>query len=453
MRTGDRARELLAAIAVGCDVACRIALCLRQRLEARRLVSAAHSRRVRRRGRCRAPAAADAAPAARCLVDAAAAEQLQRRDQPQRRTRPSARCAKRFRRRRPSTACCWRRLEFAASPHHWKGAAGFFRLFAGGPLSTSMTLLRGLGQRWHIDALSFKPWPSCRGTHAAIECALQLRSQPRSDLRQVDQIIIEGGSVQAHAGRAHWRASRAPQTAIDAKFSLPFTVALALVRGAVTLDSFDARLARAIPELRALAARVRTSRLRPDWGRDRATSAARSRSTCVDGDRPAPRGAGRAAAARPGRSTMRSCWPSSWTALARAAEPLRRARHGALARRILDLEDDAGRRSGIRLDLRAAPLDARPALCENAYIQRTRGSNTGDSVMHASTNIPSRLLRGQRGRPGPRGCRLIQAAEAKITLDEVIVTAERREQNLQDVPISATVFTGGDSGHAAASPT
>ena len=32
---------------------------------------------------------------------------------------------------------------------------------------------------------------------------------------------------------------------------------------------------------------------------------------------------------------------------------------------------------------------------------------------------------------------LAQAAD-EVTLDEVIVTAERREQNLQDIPISAT---------------
>jgi iron complex outermembrane recepter protein len=34
-----------------------------------------------------------------------------------------------------------------------------------------------------------------------------------------------------------------------------------------------------------------------------------------------------------------------------------------------------------------------------------------------------------------------RAAESEDTLEEVVVTAERREQNLQDVPISATVFT------------
>ncbi|MEO6184772.1 MAG: TonB-dependent receptor, partial [Steroidobacteraceae bacterium] len=33
----------------------------------------------------------------------------------------------------------------------------------------------------------------------------------------------------------------------------------------------------------------------------------------------------------------------------------------------------------------------------------------------------------------------LRAAEVQV-LDEVIVTAERRAQNLQDVPISATVF-------------
>lgn len=61
--------------------------------------------------------------------------------------------------------------------------------------------------------------------------------------------------------------------------------------------------------------------------------------------------------------------------------------------------------------------------------------------MHASRNIPSRLMVASAvalaiATPA------IQAAEAEDTLEEVTVTAERRSQNLQDVPISASVFTG-----------
>jgi iron complex outermembrane recepter protein len=61
--------------------------------------------------------------------------------------------------------------------------------------------------------------------------------------------------------------------------------------------------------------------------------------------------------------------------------------------------------------------------------------------MHASRNIPSRLLVASAVAVAI-AAPAIQAAEAEDTLAEVTVTAERRSQNLQDVPISASVFTG-----------
>jgi iron complex outermembrane receptor protein len=45
---------------------------------------------------------------------------------------------------------------------------------------------------------------------------------------------------------------------------------------------------------------------------------------------------------------------------------------------------------------------------------------------------------------GPVLAPLAAAADADVALDEVVVTAERREQNLQEVPIAASVFTGED---------
>jgi 2-methylcitrate dehydratase PrpD len=61
---------------------------------------------------------------------------------------------------------------------------------------------------------------------------------------------------------------QAPATAIDAKFSLPFTVATALSRGEVSLDSFG-ESARADAQVLAMARRVQF-RLEPAWGGDAA---------------------------------------------------------------------------------------------------------------------------------------------------------------------------------------
>jgi 2-methylcitrate dehydratase PrpD len=150
----------------------------------------------------------------------------------------------------------------------FEGRAGFYAMFAGGQYS-STELLRDLGERWFIDELSFKPWPSCRGTHAAIECALQLRSQHGFDVGSIERIIVAGGPVQAMLAEPLAR-KRAPLTGIDAKFSLPWTIALALVRGAVELESFDAA-SLADPALRVIANLVEF-RLHPQWTRERAAS-------------------------------------------------------------------------------------------------------------------------------------------------------------------------------------
>src|SRR5262249_22557852 len=115
-----------------------------------------------------------------------------------------------------------------------EGKGGFFRLYVDDKYDPA-DLLSGLGEHFHIDRLSFKPWPACRGTHAYIELAQQLQREARFDWREVERITLTTGIVQRMLVEPRAR-KQAPATAIDAKFSLPFTVALALVRGDVTLD-------------------------------------------------------------------------------------------------------------------------------------------------------------------------------------------------------------------------
>lgn len=158
-----------------------------------------------------------------------------------------------------------------------EGRDGFFRIFAQGEYEPQALLDKPA--HWHVEALSFKPWPSCRGTHAAIECALRLRAALADDCGQIRRIRIEGGEVQRMLAEPVAR-KRAPQTAIDAKFSLPFTVATALLKGGVDLDCFDAaaRQDRAVLEL---ASRI-DFHVREDWtSRDAVSGAVQI--TLVDG--------------------------------------------------------------------------------------------------------------------------------------------------------------------------
>lgn len=91
--------------------------------------------------------------------------------------------------------------------------------------------LSSLGARWEtVDpGIVFKRFPCCASTHAPIEAALALR-QHTPGLSHMDVTI--------HAGRLGHVDRPAPRTALDAKFSLQFTVAAAWVDGRCSVEQF-----------------------------------------------------------------------------------------------------------------------------------------------------------------------------------------------------------------------
>ena len=123
----------------------------------------------------------------------------------------------------------------------FEGRAGFFALYARGAYE-SKALTRELGERFEIDDIAFKPWPSCRGTHVYIEASAQLVREHRIDPKDVANVRLLGSRLNLMLAEPLAQ-KRRPAKAIDAKFSLPFTVATAMLRGTVTLDDFtDAAL-------------------------------------------------------------------------------------------------------------------------------------------------------------------------------------------------------------------
>ncbi len=146
-----------------------------------------------------------------------------------------------------------------------EGRGGFFALHGGGLRED--ILLADLGERYLGDDVSFKPWPCCRGTHAYIEAALALRA--RIGDRSIVRVEAETGPVQDMLIAPHAE-KIAPASAIDAKFSIPFTIAVAFVHGAVDLDSFGPAM---LSDAAVLAvARLVVAEPNPSWGRAEAAS-------------------------------------------------------------------------------------------------------------------------------------------------------------------------------------
>jgi len=150
----------------------------------------------------------------------------------------------------------------------FEGIDGLFRTYLHNRYDPER-LRDGLGSRFDFVELSYKPYPCCRFNHTGIDAALSLRAQLGGDLSKVRAIRV-GVNNQAHeAVCTPLDMRRAPTTIVQAQFSIPYTVATALVTGGVSLnDLSDEGLTR--PEVLALAARTEcmvNADIEKDWGR------------------------------------------------------------------------------------------------------------------------------------------------------------------------------------------
>jgi 2-methylcitrate dehydratase PrpD len=118
-----------------------------------------------------------------------------------------------------------------------------------------------LGSRWEIveTGITVKLYPSCAGTHPTLDALLDLRRCERFGAADVDSIVV-GVDAIVPTILIHDR----PATGLEAKFSMPFCAAAAVVDGRVGIDTFDvARLAD--PAIRAMQSRV-TMEMDPTLG-------------------------------------------------------------------------------------------------------------------------------------------------------------------------------------------
>jgi len=113
--------------------------------------------------------------------------------------------------------------------------------------------LDGYGRVFHGTGVGIKAWPSCRGTHEYIVLAERLAAEGvtpdriariEGDTCPPNQMLVEPLDLRQR-----------PPSAIAAKFSIPYTMAHTLVHGAPGLSAFG-EAARADREVTALAARI-----------------------------------------------------------------------------------------------------------------------------------------------------------------------------------------------------
>jgi 2-methylcitrate dehydratase PrpD len=122
-----------------------------------------------------------------------------------------------------------------ASARAVDGPQGFLRAMDG-EHSAIGDALADLGQRWEIveTGITVKLYPSCAGTHPALDAILDLRRQHGFVADDVEQIDVDVDSITPTI-----LIYERPRSGLEGKFSMPFCAAAAVVFGHVGLDTFD----------------------------------------------------------------------------------------------------------------------------------------------------------------------------------------------------------------------
>ncbi|MEW6439296.1 MAG: MmgE/PrpD family protein [bacterium] len=144
---------------------------------------------------------------------------------------------------------------FTSAEDILEGPLGFFHCLKG---KVNEEALARLGRAWDVEKLSQKYHASCHATHSPLEAALQIVQEQGIGLESI-------GSVRVHVSQLALDAAGKiePATGLEGKFSIPYCVANALVRGETGTRCFtDQKVGE--PRVRELMGRIKVV-LNPDF--------------------------------------------------------------------------------------------------------------------------------------------------------------------------------------------
>lgn len=121
---------------------------------------------------------------------------------------------------------------FSANPDVLEGPGGFAGIFSSRAVEHFNAI--NLGHPWRLadPGVSLKAYPCCRATHPSISAALQLKDRGIS----ADSVVrIDCATTALHRRLARFDR---PHDGYEARFSIPYCIATALLRGAPSFDAF-----------------------------------------------------------------------------------------------------------------------------------------------------------------------------------------------------------------------
>jgi len=137
-----------------------------------------------------------------------------------------------------------------------EGGHGLYAAFAGGHDADRLEeLLASLGNVWELAELTFKPYPCGSIAQPYMDCAMRLRMQHRIAPGEIRAITCRTAAGPLPRLWEPLASKHAPPNGYAAKFSLPYLVAVILVKGRAGLAEFEDRAVRD-PDVLAVTRRV-----------------------------------------------------------------------------------------------------------------------------------------------------------------------------------------------------
>jgi 2-methylcitrate dehydratase PrpD len=136
----------------------------------------------------------------------------------------------------------------------FEGAHGMFKAFAPSKAPDFAQLLDGLGTRWVIEGLAFKPYACGTMTQPFVDCALKLAASGVT-ADDIVSITCKVGEGTVHRLWAPLEEKHRPPNGYAGKFSTPYCMAVAFIDGAAGLGQFTDERSQD-PVVQALAAKV-----------------------------------------------------------------------------------------------------------------------------------------------------------------------------------------------------
>ena len=119
----------------------------------------------------------------------------------------------------------------------FEGTHGFFNGF-GGKNDYRFEKLSELGKDWEIPRLTFKSYPCGSISHPYMDCALRIKQKYSPVPEQIAEIVCRTAEGPVHRLWEPLADKQKPVSSYGAKFSLPYSIAVMIVRGRAGLDEF-----------------------------------------------------------------------------------------------------------------------------------------------------------------------------------------------------------------------